>query len=144
MRLLDWGDGLGKKSPCPPDHPTPGGGGVTRQNQGKQRSLVEAGEVQCLQTQRHGPASQCMCRPQIRPGAPLQVFSQRCLIASRQPIWFTSHDACQTHKAFICSSCASCISLARVARTRTDSADSFLRKAVKEMKSVFVGELISE
>jgi hypothetical protein len=52
--------------------------------------------------------------------------------------------AMESLRAFICPSCASCIFLARVARTRTDSADSFLRKAVKEMKSVFVGELISE
>ena len=83
MRLLDRGDGLGKKSPRPPDHRIPGAGGVARQHQGNQRLLVNPGQVQRLQSDGHGPASQTLRRLQARLWTLLQVFSQRRLILAR-------------------------------------------------------------
>ena len=88
MRFLDGGDGLGKKSPRPPDHPFPGAGGVGRQYQGNQRLLVEPGQIQRLQTQGHGPASQPLCRPgwRVRLWTLPQVFAQRRDISLCQPV----------------------------------------------------------
>ena len=83
MNLLDRGDGLGKKSPRPPDHRGASGGGIARQNQLDQRSLVNPDQVQRLQPLGHGLAYQPLRRLQARPWTLLKVFSQRRLILSR-------------------------------------------------------------
>ena len=79
-----------KKAPARRIIAIPGGGGIARQHQGDQRLLVNPGQVQRLQPQGHGLASQLLRRLQARPRTLLQVSAQRRLIASRQPGQFTS------------------------------------------------------
>ena len=83
MRPLERGDDPGKKSARMSDQRFPGAVRVAWQNQGNQRLLVNPGQVQRLQPQGHGPASQFLRRRQTRLGILLKVFPQRRLILSR-------------------------------------------------------------
>ena len=83
MSLLDRGDGLGEKSPRPPDHRIPGASGVARQNQCNQRLLVNPGQIQRFQADGHGLASQALRRRQSRRATSFQVLSQGRLILPR-------------------------------------------------------------